>query len=494
MKKILIGLVFFMISNAYSQRFHCETKGFIMHSANFNRPSPTGQTDVDLTTPYVVNAYFTLVKGAGNHINGVNPDELATNEQIENKFLDCIKILNIRFNPFNIYFKYIGFQAVTNPLFDEPDNATWEALSQYKYPNAMNFYFINSFNAGLEGTDGTASGSVLGGTESAYQNVVLGSSPAIHNVLDYSLVHHVAHNFALYHAYETGSHYDPELFPEINYIAQCERVTRDPDDPIYNAHLAGDEVADTPAQPIIYDNAFPLTCEPFAPSGTNCYGENYLNNVVKNYMNINNQLYDTTCPWAFTLGQVQRMRDYLNTNVTNYGYLEPNSVRADVDALYEPFFVQVQPGDIVSTEDQPDNGGMIVCRSQKYKLRFQPGFEQVFSNIPNSPVTQSANQQFNYLNDFDHAIGVTIPSLGSTTKSVGVISSITGLSCSFEAYTSGTVYSMAVLGSMNMTVKELNEIEVKDPELYDKLMAQYYYILKKMTVSGAQIQQTFYKY
>lgn len=75
-----------------------------------------------------------------------------------------------------------------------------------------------------------------------------------------------------------------------------------------------------------------------------------------------------------------------------------------------------------------------------------------------------------------------------------MISSITGLSCSFEAYTSGTVYSMAVLGSMNMTVKELNEIEVKDPELYDKLMAQYYYILKKMTASGAQIQQTFYKY
>lgn len=112
------------------------------------------------------------------------------------------------------------------------------------------------------------------------------------------------------------------------------------------------------------------------------------------------------------------MRDYLNTNVTNYGYLEPNSVRADVDALYEPFFVQVQPGDIVSTEDQPDNGGMIVCRSQKYKLRFQPGFEQVFSNIPNSPVTQSANQQFNYLNDFDHAIGVTIPSWVAPPKAL----------------------------------------------------------------------------
>ena len=52
---------------------------------------------------------------------------------------------------------------------------------------------------------------------------------------------------------------------------------------------------------------------------------------------------------------------------------------------------------------------------------------------------------------------------------------------------------MAVLGSMNITVKELNEIEVKDPELYDKLMEQYYYIMKKITTSGAKTEQTFFK-
>jgi hypothetical protein len=46
---------------------------------------------------------------------------------------------------------------------------------------------------------------------------------------------------------------------------------------------------------------------------------------------------------------------------------------------------------------------------------------------------------------------------------------------------------------MNVTVEELDEYEVKNPELYNNLMSQYYYILKKETISGAQVQQIFYK-
>lgn len=66
--------------------------------------------------------------------------------------------------------------------------------------------------------------------------------------------------------------------------------------------------------------------------------------------------------------------------------------------------------------------------------------------------------------------------------------------CNFESYVSGTIYSMEVLGSMNITVKQLNELEVKDPELYNNLMTQYYYTLKKITTSGAKTEKTFYKY
>lgn len=46
---------------------------------------------------------------------------------------------------------------------------------------------------------------------------------------------------------------------------------------------------------------------------------------------------------------------------------------------------------------------------------------------------------------------------------------------------------------MNITVDELDAIEVKDPELYNNLMSQYYYILKKETDSGAKMEEFFYK-
>lgn len=120
-------------------------------------------------------------------------------------------------------------------------------------------------------------------------------------------------------------------------------------------------------------------------------------------------------------------------------------------------------------------------------------FSPLQKDIPNAPLIQTEDQQFNYDNIFDHSIGVKIPSISNQETAVGVISSITGLSCTFESYVSGKVYAMEVLGSMNISVKELNAIEARDPELYNNLMQEYYYILKKITASGAKTEQIFYK-
>jgi hypothetical protein len=46
---------------------------------------------------------------------------------------------------------------------------------------------------------------------------------------------------------------------------------------------------------------------------------------------------------------------------------------------------------------------------------------------------------------------------------------------------------------MNITVEELTEIQVKDPNLYDNFLQHYYYIVRKETESGAKTQETFYK-
>ena len=351
----------------------------------------------------------------------------------------------------------------------------------------MNFYFINY----LTPDDPIVSTAIFGGTESAYLTWALDSNWAYQEYLRRSLIHQVGHNLSLYHTHETGSHLLPD--DPRNDNAACERVTRDPDNEFYNADYAGDEVTDTPAQPDISEEYFLSDCSPWNPlDATNCFGENYPNNIVKNYMNIRNLTLDSSC-WDFTPGQVTRMRHYIRDNV-NYEYLEPMSVRGDVASLYEPFYTQVFGGDVITTEDMPDSGGAMVCRLPKYKLRFQPGYKQIFTELDNGTVTAGPNEQFNYDNRFGHAIGVQIPSINEHVSPVGVIEGVTQYLCGFEPYVTGMVYSMAVLGEMNITVKELNEIEVKDPDLYDKLMERYYYILKKFTASGAKVEQVFYKY
>jgi hypothetical protein len=65
--------------------------------------------------------------------------------------------------------------------------------------------------------------------------------------------------------------------------------------------------------------------------------------------------------------------------------------------------------------------------------------------------------------------------------------------CVEEPFDHGIRYSTQVLGSMNMTQEDLDTIEVKDPDLYNNLMSQYYHILKKITASGAEVKEVFYK-
>ena len=232
MKKTLITLLLFIFSFSYSQNFSCGTNGFIPHSTNFNRPSIPGPVDPDSTIPYVLNAHFTLVKGAGGSLPLVPDGQLVTNQQIEAKFLDCIKILNIIYNPYNIYFKYRGYESVTN----SNNTLTWDDLSQYKQSETMNFYFVNGFTD----FDTTVSAGIIGGTESVYLNYALTSSTQTEEFLKRCLVHQVAHNLSLYHTYEVGSHFDPQIYPDLYNATLCERVNRIPSDniTIYNADIA----------------------------------------------------------------------------------------------------------------------------------------------------------------------------------------------------------------------------------------------------------------
>jgi len=50
-----------------------------------------------------------------------------------------------------------------------------------------------------------------------------------------------------------------------------------------------------------------------------------------------------------------------------------------------------------------------------------------------------------------------------------------------------------MIGSAPITVKQLNEIQVKDPALYEQMLEQYYNVIKKITSTGAVSEKIIYK-
>lgn len=292
---------------------------------------------------------------------------------------------------------------------------------------------------------------------------------------DGTLIHEIGHCLGLYHIFQNaGTEY-------------CEHVTRNPLDPNYNADIDGDAVADTPAQPNTSSWEFDENCTYiFNPDRVDCEGTPYQNIIPANFMGyVSNE--EAECGFHFTEGQFQRMRNFLGSTLPFFGQQVFNTVRS----LYSPFETTTFTTNIVSTSDN-GNGTLKVCRNYHLgNYKFQPGFNYLFpENSGTDPTSASVNDiPLVQLPPFN--CPVTILQISSTP--VEVESICRGVLCVDEPFAYGIKYSTEVLGTMNITAEYLNEVQVKDPNLYDTLMSQYYHILKKYTSSGASIQEVIYK-
>lgn len=148
---------------------------------------------------------------------------------------------------------------------------------------------------------------------------------------------------------------------------------------------------------------------------------------------------------------------------------------------------------IVSTQQAPR--GLMVCRNYIFKRSYQKGFTYHFYDTePSSPTNVNVNTTFVYNDRPDHAIKVVIDQVSPTTQvSSSTVSTTTPNSCTLEPYVSGKIYSMEALGAMNITVTELDAIQVNNPELYEQMMTQYYNILKKTTDTGVITESVIYR-
>ncbi|WP_339698865.1 hypothetical protein [uncultured Marixanthomonas sp.] len=298
---------------------------------------------LDDCQPIVVNIFFWGV----NRPNGQNdyPER-------EHTTLEAVANLNIVYNEFGIYFKYRGYEEFDSPAIQNDPNGyyilestgdfhhltSWAANNGYKKNDAFNVYAYgwgNGFGGISPGLNATTTGLSSGhlATESRIP------------------VHEIGHNLSIRHTRSCGSN--------------CEHVTRDPNDPNFNADVTADRVVDTAAMPCsfrdpscdCYPDINPLTCQ-YTGNGTDCQNNPYqiFPEDLKNAMSNAN-----LCPEnLLTMGQGIRAREALIADTQgNYA-----PTLTTIESLYEPYAGEYYD---VGPEQDP-----------KDKPLFQPGFNYKF--------------------------------------------------------------------------------------------------------------------
>lgn len=159
---------------------------------------------------------------------GINNDDASNTPTInEATVQEAITRINNDFNPFNIFFRLKGFDNQSFNSSAHHIGADLEEIGTYAKQNG--FITPNTFNVYVPENHGP------GGGEARFNSTIC--SVERDNFGDYTLTHELAHDFFILHTREFFS------------TPECERVTRDPNDPNYNATFAGDRIADTAASP-----------------------------------------------------------------------------------------------------------------------------------------------------------------------------------------------------------------------------------------------------
>jgi hypothetical protein len=124
----------------------------------------------------------------------------------------------------------------------------------------------------------------------------------------------------------------------------CEKVTRDPNDPDYNAETHGDRVVDTQASPEFYGTNMQYVstdCNTYTGNLTDCDGTPYniTMSEIQNFMAYTRQ----HCRTLFTTGQKIRMHEYIESkanndyvNILDNNYYDLYSSNSTLDKGIEP--------------------------------------------------------------------------------------------------------------------------------------------------------------
>jgi len=407
-------------------------------------------TDFSTTTPYVFNVFFHKIVAD----DGTTPDLLSPSGQSspdgigdgdligEEEFLEAIRALNIKYNGFNIFFKYRGFDIIKNsslmvisydssgPVLDPiknwvRTNNNLETGEPYYQDDAFNLYIVHHIGPPASNTPGL--GEYLS-TESYYAykvfqpvgNHIYGTPPgAPYDYINHVVPHEIGHNFMFYHT--LNGHFIINSNGSVGDYT--EHVTRDITSPDYNADVRSDLVVDTNATPnnnagVDLNNC---SCNNSALVAANLRDwsswtidadGNYIATgayyVDVPYFNIMNAYflkddYDTShCNQARTLsnGQGTRARLQILANPSVF-----DTKMTIVDSLYEPYKYGSTSINTASsrTLTLPSNLDFTVAGLGNYIAYLQPGFDyEIYACSDATPHYGSAVYTYDRYSEIPH--------------------------------------------------------------------------------------------
>ncbi len=451
---ISVSLLYTLFSGAQTN-FDCGTDYEDIPQLDYRLNSETSYANWD--TKYVINTFVHIINDDNGQNNTPSPIIYG-----ENEVMEILRILNKNFNPANIFFKYRGFQIVNNTVLTNNGN-----INNMTLAGNLNIFLMND----IGGYSGIA---VQGGRRMKIPYATLEGCCA-----EYALVHETGHCFNLLHTFNLFNIVLPDPLGN-----DCEHVTRDPENSQYNAESHGDKVADTPAQPPLGASAFSNCQYIYNPSLVDCQGTPFENIVPNNFMSYSVL---ENCSYHFTPGQILKMRNYLESPTAS-GW---SSVFNTVDSLYDPFEVTDIPHEVISIDDNGD-GTAEICYNIQRRHRFQKSFDYDFYNTFGGDPVNASSFDLPVVQENTSSFKVRINQIDNSRRTI-VVDCTREVICQTENFIGGTIITTEFLGSSNLTIRDLNELEVKDPQLFQELLQQRYHIIRKLTQTGKVYQILVYK-